>query len=195
MEERHLFKIKNMSKAFIKEFWKDKKMIGSMVPSSKYLAAKMLDHIQFKNTKLIIELGPGTGIFTEKIIQKLDVTTQLIVLELNSEFYQELKAKICHTNVHIKEASADKIGEIMLELGFEKADIIISSLPLANFSAKLRNSILEVVKESLNENGSFIQFQYSLNAYKNLKQLFPVVKLNFTALNFPPAFVYTCSKR
>ena len=195
MEERHLFKIKNMSKAFIKEFWKDKKMIGSMVPSSKYLAAKMLDHIPFKNTKLIIELGPGTGIFTEKIIQKLDVTTQLIVLELNSEFYQELKAKICHTNVHIKEASADKIGEIMLELGFEKADIIISSLPLANFSAKLRNSILEVVKESLNENGSFIQFQYSLNAYKNLKKLFPVVKLNFTALNFPPAFVYTCSKR
>jgi len=170
-------------------------MIGSMVPSSKYLAAKMLDHIPFKNTKLIIELGPGTGIFTEKIIQKLDVTTQLIVLELNSEFYQELKAKICHTNVHIKEASADKIGEIMLELGFEKADIIISSLPLANFSAKLRNSILEVVKESLNENGSFIQFQYSLNAYKNLKKLFPVVKLNFTALNFPPAFVYTCSKR
>jgi len=195
MEERHLFKIKDMSKAFIKEFWKDKKMIGSMVPSSKYLAAKMLDHIPFKNTKLIIELGPGTGIFTEKIIQKLDVTTQLIVLELNSEFYQELKAKICHTNVHIKEASADKIGEIMLELGFEKADVIISSLPLANFSAKLRNSILEVVKESLNENGSFIQFQYSLNAYKNLKQLFPVVKLNFTALNFPPAFVYTCSKR
>ena len=195
MEERHLFKIKDMSKAFIKEFWKDKKMIGSMVPSSKYLAAKMLDHIPFKNTKLIIELGPGTGIFTKKIIQKLDVTTQLIVLELNSEFYQELKAKICHTNVHIKEASADKIGEIMLELGFEKADIIISSLPLANFSAKLRNSILEVVKESLNENGSFIQFQYSLNAYKNLKQLFPVVKLNFTALNFPPAFVYTCSKR
>ena len=195
MAERHLFKIKDMSKAFIKEFWKDKKMIGSMVPSSKYLAAKMLDHIRFKNTKLIIELGPGTGIFTEKIIQKLDVTTQLIVLELNSEFYQELKAKICHTNVHIKEASADKIGEIMLELGFEKADIIISSLPLANFSAKLRNSILEVVKESLNENGSFIQFQYSLNAYKNLKKLFPVVKLNFTALNFPPAFVYTCSKR
>ena len=195
MAERHLFKIKDMSKAFIKEFWKDKKMIGSMVPSSKYLAAKMLDHIPFKNTKLIIELGPGTGIFTEKIIQKLDVTTQLIVLELNSEFYQELKAKICHTNVHIKEASADKIGEIMLELGFEKADIIISSLPLANFSAKLRNSILEVVKESLNENGSFIQFQYSLNAYKNLKKLFPVVKLNFTALNFPPAFVYTCSKR
>ena len=195
MAERHLFKIKDMSKAFIKEFWKDKKMIGSMVPSSKYLAAKMLDHIPFKNKKLIIELGPGTGIFTEKIIQKLDVTTQLIVLELNSEFYQELKAKICHTNVHIKEASADKIGEIMLELGFEKADIIISSLPLANFSAKLRNSILEVVKESLNENGSFIQFQYSLNAYKNLKKLFPVVKLNFTALNFPPAFVYTCSKR
>ena len=116
-------------------------------------------------------------------------------MELNPELFKDLKAKINLPNVHIKEASADKIGEIIKELGFEKADIIISSLPLANFSVELRNSILEVVNESLNENGSFIQFQYSLNAYKNLKKLFPVVKLNFTALNFPPAFVYTCSKR
>ena len=195
MEERHLFKIKNMSKAFIKEFWKNKKMIGSILPSSKFLAAKMLNHIPLKNTKLIIELGPGTGIFTEKIIEKIGTSTQLIVLELNPDFCKELKAKINLPNVHIKEASADKIGEIMKEFGFEKADIIISSLPLANFSEELRNSILEIVHESLNEKGSFIQFQYSLNAFKNLKKLFPVVKLNFTALNFPPAFVYTCSKR
>ena len=195
MEERHPFKIKNMLKAFIKEFWKDKKMIGSIMPSSKFLAAKMLNHIPLENTKLIIELGPGTGIFTEKIIEKIGTSTQLIVLELNPDFCKELKAKIYLPNVHIKEASADKIGEIMKEFGFEKADIIISSLPLANFSEELRNSILEIVHESLNEKGSFIQFQYSLNAFKNLKKLFTVVKLNFTALNFPPAFVYTCSKR
>ena len=195
MEERHLFKIKNMSKAFIKEFWKDKKMIGSILPSSKFLAAKMLNHIPLENTKLIIELGPGTGIFTEKIIEKIGASTHLIVLELNTDFCKELKAKINLPNVHIKEASADKIGEIMKQIGFEKADIIISTLPLANFSEELRNSILEIVHESLNEKGSFIQFQYSLNAFKNLKKLFTVVKLNFTALNFPPAFVYTCSKR
>ena len=155
----------------------------------------MLNHIPLKNTKLIIELGPGTGIFTEKIIEKIGASTHLIVLELNTDFCKELKAKINLPNVHIKEASADKIGEIMKEFGFEKADIIISSLPLANFSEELRNSILEIVHESLNEKGSFIQFQYSLNAFKNLKKLFPVIKLNFTALNFPPAFVYTCSKR
>ena len=195
MEERHIFKIKNMSKAFIKEFWKDKKMIGSILPSSKFLAAKMLNHIPFKTTKLIIELGPGTGIFTAKIIEKIDASTHLIILELNPELCKDLKAKINLPNVHIKEASADKIGEIIKEFGFEKADIIISSLPLANFSEELRNSILEIVHKSLNEKGNFIQFQYSLNAFKNLKKLFAVVKLNFTVLNFPPAFVYTCSKR
>ena len=195
MEEKHLFKIKTMSKAFIKQFWKDKKMIGSIIPSSKFLAAKMLNHIPFKNTKLIIELGPGTGIFTAKIIEKIDASTHLIILELNPELCTDLKAKINLPNVHIKEASADKIGEIIKEFGFEKADIIISSLPLANFSVELRNSILEIVHKSLNEKGNFIQFQYSLNAFKNLKKLFPVIKLNFTALNFPPAFVYTCSKR
>lgn len=195
MVEKQPCKINSMSKAFIKQFWKDKKMIGSIVPSSKFLCAKMLNNIPFETAKLIIELGPGTGIFTEKIIEKMGSNTQLLVVELNLDFFQNLKDTITHPNVHIKQDSATKIGILSKNLGFEKADIIISSLPLANFPAELRHSILKTVNETLSDNGNFMQFQYSLNAYKTLKSLFHTVKLKFTALNFPPAFVYTCTKR
>ncbi len=168
-------------------------MVGSMTPSSRFLAAKMLNHIPIKDSKIIIELGPGTGVFTEKILGMLGENTQLIVIELNDIFYHELETKFKHPNLHLKHDSADQIGFYLKELGFEKADLIISSLPLANFPPDLRNRLLLTAKKYLSKDGKFIQFQYSLQSRKALKRIFHSVRLDFTAFNFPPAFIYTCS--
>jgi phosphatidylethanolamine/phosphatidyl-N-methylethanolamine N-methyltransferase len=169
-------------------------MVGSMTPSSRFLAAKMLNHIPIDKAKVIVELGPGTGVFTEKILEMLGEHTQLIVIELNDDFFNALSSKLNHPNLHLRHGSADQIGIYLNELGFEKADLIISSLPLANFPSKLRNEVIETAKNCLIENGKFVQFQYSLQSLKSLKRNFHTVKVNFTAFNFPPAFVYTCTK-
>lgn len=168
-------------------------MVGSMIPSSRFLAAKMLNHLPIKSAKVVVELGPGTGVFTRKIIEKLGENTQLIVIELNPDFYNALKINLKHPNLHLKHDSADKIGQFIQELGFEKADLIISSLPLANFPNDLRNRILLTSKKYLTDDGKFVQFQYSLQSKKALEKVFKTVILDFTIFNFPPAFVYTCS--
>lgn len=168
-------------------------MVGSMTPSSRFLAAKMLNHIPINDAKVIVELGPGTGVFTEKILEMLGEQTQLIVIELNDDFFNSLKEKLSHPNLHLKHDSADQIAHYLKELGFEKADLIISSLPLANFPAELRNRLLLTAKNCLAKDGKFVQFQYSLQSFKTLKRVFQSVKVDFTAFNFPPAFVYTCA--
>ncbi len=169
-------------------------MVGSMTPSSRFLAAKMLNHIPIKDARVVVELGPGTGVFTEKILEMLGANTQLIIVELNDDFFNTLENKFHHPNLHLKHGSADQIEFYLKELGFEKADLIISSLPLANFPSELRNNVIETAKKCLDNNGRFVQFQYSLQSLKTLKRNFHSVKVNFTAFNFPPAFVYTCSK-
>lgn len=165
-----------------------------MTPSSRFLAAKMLNHIPIKDARVVVELGPGTGVFTEKILEMLGANTQLIVVELNDDFFNTLENKFHHPNLHLKHGSADQIEFYLKELGFDKADLIISSLPLANFPSELRNNVIETAKNCLDNNGRFVQFQYSLQSLKTLKRNFHTVKVNFTAFNFPPAFVYTCSK-
>ncbi len=165
-----------------------------MTPSSRFLAAKMLNHIPIEDAKVVVELGPGTGVFTEKILEMLGANTQLIVVELNDDFFNTLENKFHHPNLHLKHGSADQIEFYLKELGFDKADLIISSLPLANFPSELRNNVIETAKNCLDNNGRFVQFQYSLQSLKTLKRNFHTVKVNFTAFNFPPAFVYTCSK-
>ena len=180
--------------SFLKQFFKQKKMVGSIAPSSRFLSAKMLNHLPLKQAKFIVELGPGNGVFTEKILAKMGDDSQLLVIELNEEFHNELSAKITHPNFNLFHDSADQLGVLLQKMGGNKADIIISSLPLANFPIDLRDSLLDIIQTYLKDDGYFVQFQYSLQAKKYIKKRFPNTKINFTPLNLPPAFVYYCQK-
>jgi len=181
-------------KSFLRQFWKERKMVGSMIPSSRFLAKKMLESIDFERTKVLVELGPGNGVFTHKMLDKLPQDAHLFVFELNDTFYESLKKEFKDPRVHIIHDSAENIGVHLEKSGFSEADVVLSSLPLANFPSVLKNKILSESHRILKENGLYIQFQYSLNAKKAIKSFFPSLDISFTPVNFPPAFVYTCRK-
>jgi len=164
-----------------------------MIPSSQFLAKKMLKNIPFDEAKVIVELGPGTGIFTGKILQQLNPEAHLVVIELNEVFYKNLKEKTKQENCHIVHGSANDLEKILSELGFGRADCVVSSLPLSNFPKELRVSIMHAILQSLTPTGTFIQFQYTLQSKKHFKSLFNNISIDYAAFNFPPAFVYCCS--
>jgi phosphatidylethanolamine/phosphatidyl-N-methylethanolamine N-methyltransferase len=178
---------------FLQRFLKEKKSIGAMAPSSKFLATKMLEKVHFKTANIIVELGPGTGIFTEQIISSMCENARLIIIELDEVFYRNLKENINHPNVEVVLGSAAELPKILSDRNIDFVDVIISSLPLANFSSTLKSRILSSCKQCLNiESGQFIQFQYTLRSHRLLKRVFPHVNVDFTVFNLPPAFVYSC---
>ena len=178
---------------FIKQFFKEKKTVGAIKPSSKALGKKMLQHIDFSEDKLIVELGPGTGVFTDLIIDKLADDGQLFVFELNDHFYEVLQNRINDPRVHIIHDSAEHIQKYLKNN--EKADAIVSSLPLMNFPSKLRHALILESHDSLKSKGKYIQFQYTLQSKRTLSKYFDSISINFTVKNLPPAFVYTCRKK
>ncbi|MBM3453835.1 MAG: phospholipid methyltransferase [Bacteroidetes bacterium] len=178
---------------FLKRFLKERKAIGAMMPSSKFLTKKMFDKVCFKEIRTIVELGPGTGVFTEEIISKMNKNTRFLVIELDDVFHELLYEKIKHPNVEIVKASATKLRELLADRNIESVDLIISSLPLANFSSSLKLLILLSCKNSLTKtSGQFVQFQYTPQLHRLFKRVFTSVVLDFTLLNVPPAFVYSC---
>jgi phosphatidylethanolamine/phosphatidyl-N-methylethanolamine N-methyltransferase len=179
---------------FIKEFMKNRKMIGSLRPSSRFLTFKILQNINFNSAKTIVELGPGTGVFTREILDKMNKDCKLLVFELNSEFYQKLKVNIQDHRLILIHDDAEKLEYYLEKYGLEKADIIVSSLPLTNFSPELRESIIQKSKSALKDDGKFIQFQYSLQSKSYFLEQFSEVKVDFTLWNLPPAFVFSCQK-
>ena len=182
------------NRTFLSQFFKQKRMVGALAPSSKFLAAKMLNHLPIEKASIIVELGPGTGVFTDKIIKRMAPNAHLIVIELNDIFFENMSKNFTQPNVHLHHDSAEKMGDFIQTLGAQHADIIVSSLPFTVFPSEIRDAILNKIHEFLNPEGYFVQFQYSLHSKKALNQRFNKTKIKFTPLNIPPAFIYTCSK-
>lgn len=181
---------------FLKEFIKDHRKVGSAWPSSRFLRNKMLKNVDFDSSKVIIEYGAGTGVFTREVHNKMSSDSQLIVFELNDYFYKNLIKEFKDSpNVIIINDSAENVMVHLREHTEKPADVILSSLPLTNFDDTLTSNILEAAKEVLRPKGKFIQFQYTLNAKKILQKIFTLTSIQFTPINIPPAFVYTCQKK
>ena len=73
-------------RSFLREFFKANRMVGSVLPSSRFLSGKMLAPIDFSKSKVVVELGPGTGVFTKALLKAMPQDSQLLVIELNEAF-------------------------------------------------------------------------------------------------------------
>jgi len=175
---------------FLKGFLKNWREVGSVIPSSSFLANKMIGSIDFKKAKIIVELGPGLGCFTDKILEMMDRDAKLFVFEINPDFCNELK-KNKDSRLTVFNVSALDMAYHMREI---KADYVISGIPLSTLADNSRSLLLKAIKNILSCGGVYIQFQYSLDSYKKLKSIFSGVALKFTLFNAPPAFVYRCVK-
>ena len=181
---------KSHKRHFLKTYFKERKQVGALAPSSRFLVKKMCKKIDFNHVKNIIELGPGTGVFTKEILKRANTDTKIFVFELNEDFYNLLKGKFTDDRIILLNRSAEHIEDILAEYGVEKVDAILSSLPLAVIPSEIKKNILDSAYSVLKKGGIYVQYQYTLNAKKLLEQRFGKLKLSFTALNVPPAFIY-----
>ncbi len=172
---------------------KNIKTTGTIAPSSKVLIRRLLAPIDFDTAKCIVELGPGNGCVTKTLLEKMADDCQLICLELNDEFADNLRA-VGDSRLHVFNACASTIKEILAEVGVDELDYVVSSLPLALIDDVVVQNILSSIGNNLKAGGRFLQYQYSLANYNDVKPLFSDVKLGFALRNMPPAFVYDCVK-
>ena len=180
--------------AFFKEAIKSIKTSGAFIPSSRFLVKKILMDIDFSTSEVIVEYGPGNGTITKEILKKLKPSAILICFEINETFLLDLR-KIENKQLIVLNASAENVKEEIEKLGFTKVDNFISSLPLAILPKELSKLIVEKSYAVLQENGRFVQYQYSTQFLKQFKAIFSKkIVLKFEPLNLPPALIYICEK-
>ncbi|GCF76119.1 SAM-dependent methyltransferase [Bacillus cereus] len=180
---------------FLHEFIKHPKHTGAVAPSSKILAKKMVNIIDFNRAKCIVELGPGTGVFTKEIMKRKKKETIFLLIEINEVFCKELTRKFKNEqNVIVIHGSAENIKKYMKELNIDYIDYVLSGLPFTSLPEEVSKRILNNVMEAIHENGEFITFQYSLVKKGFIQHFFPEITLEKVWLNFPPAYVFSCKK-
>ena len=181
----------NMS--FLKQYIFKPRTVGAVLPSSKYLAARMVNGINFAQVKCVVEYGGGTGVLTAEILRKRQPGTVVIVFEMNSTFYNVLNDKYGHeADVYIVNDSAMHIGQKLQEYGVQCADCVISGLPFASLPQEVSFNILTETKKHLKPGGAFITFQYTLLKKDLIGQFFEHIDIVREMRNVPPAYVLRC---
>lgn len=175
---------------FIHKFVQSPRAIGSITPSSRFLAHAMLKPIPWEQTKSVVELGAGTGVFTRELYKRVSSSTQTLIFEQDDDLRTDLQKQIPEF-IYLKKAEG--LQQALQRHQIHNVDAIISGLPFANFPRPLAHNILDQVQESLAPSGSFITYQYSLQLRKELKKRFRKVQISFVPWNIPPTFVYICS--
>lgn len=177
--------------AFLNKFIRNPREIGSITPSSSFLTNKMLSGLPWWQMDTIVELGAGTGVFTQYIAEHKTASCQVLVIERDFPMRKWLRET--HPSFHYG-CKAEKLEWYLHRHTLPPVDCIISGLPFAAFPELLRHELISASHRALKPGGIFIAFQYSLQMRKTLKTYFPQVGIDFVPLNIPPAFVYFCQK-
>lgn len=186
---------------FIKQFILHPTKTGAIAPSFEGLAELITDSADLFKASAVLEFGSGTGIFTEKILQKISSETKFIAFEINPDFVKATKNRC--PEVQIYQDSAMNAKKYLNELDLKECDCIICGLPWASFSENLQNELLDTIINVLKPGGRFLTFAYlqglllpaGIRFKKALATRFKKVTTTRTIwMNIPPAFVYCAEK-
>jgi phospholipid N-methyltransferase len=177
---------------FGRNFFKHPKMLGSAIPSSRFLVNRLLRRVDWNVAEVIVEYGPGVGVFTIEILRRMRPNATLIVFETNGEFVEFLRRSINDPRLHVIHGSAADVGTVLAQLGLTHVDYIISGIPYSTMPADVRSAILEASHAAMSGRGAFLVYQFSGAALPYLQQVFKHVERDFEPLNILPARLFYC---
>lgn len=183
------------SLAFWHSLIRNPRRVAAIAPSGAALAELMTSEISARNAP-VIELGPGTGVFTQRLIERGIPQDRLILVEAGSDFSAQLAVRF--PRARLLNMDAGRLRSRVLDHG-EKAGAIVSGLPLLSMPAPL---VLRILKGSfglLRDGGAFYQFTYGPRAPVSGAMLsrlgLEARRIGRVFRNLPPASVYRITRR
>ncbi|HXE58270.1 MAG TPA: rRNA adenine N-6-methyltransferase family protein, partial [Gemmatimonadales bacterium] len=172
---------------FGRNFLKHPKMLGSVIPSSRFLVGHVARSIDWERARVFVEYGPGVGTITAELLRRMRPDATLIALETNPEFVRFLQRTFADRRLRVVHRSAGDVAAVLVELGVPPADYIISGIPYSTMPPASRDAILRRSREALGEDGVFLVYQFTRAVVPDLRRHFGEVRARFEPLNILPA--------
>ena len=179
---------------FLRGFFKNPVMVGSIIPSSRVLIDKMLAPVDWENTKLFVEYGPGVGTFTRPLLDKLSPDAKLVTIDTNPDFTRYLKESIKDDRLIAVNGSAADVETILMDQGLGSADYVLSGLPFSTLPAGIGEDIAEATANVIRPGGAFLVYQFSPKVLDFIRPHFAPIKRGFEWINVPPATLFWAYK-
>jgi phospholipid N-methyltransferase len=172
--------------SYIKNFIQDQD-VAAIVPSSSFLVRRVCKWIDFDEPAIIVEYGPGNGVFSEYIVDNMTEDSRLVLVESNPDFVEMLEDKYADDpRVVVVEDRAEHIEQILDDHDLEEVDYIVSGIPFSFLDEDTRAELLSTTHDVLADDGKFLVYQYYNHLEEPLREQFAEVTKEREYLNIPP---------
>jgi phospholipid N-methyltransferase len=162
---------------FLREFRRTFENTGAVSPSGTALSAALARYVRegkapspcplpngegIQSGRRILEVGPGTGAVTGHIVRAMRTDDRLDLVERNDEFVARLRERLqsddalrpCAARIALHHAGVEELPED------RPYDVIVSGLPLNNFSVAFVEQLLAKLGRLLAPGGTLSFFEY-----------------------------------
>jgi phospholipid N-methyltransferase len=148
---------------FLSEYRRNFHSTGAILPSSRFLA-RAITRFCFRepHATRVLEAGPGTGAFTDRLIRQLRPGDSLVLVELNERFVHVLRRRLevdrqwaaRRQQIEIHHAPVEELAD------GRRFDAIVCGLPFNNFEPELVERLFLRLLSLLAGRGMFSFFEY-----------------------------------
>ena len=169
---------------------------GGIVPSQRFLIAKMIAPVPETYRGRVIELGAGNGALTLRLASRCP-EARILACEINPTLARDHSFNLARAGLNGRvELFTGAAADLLSEKGQkEKPDFIISGIPLGNLGGAMAIALIDTIHQTLGESGMYIQFQHSLLDRRKIRARFRNLRTVPVFLNFPPAVIYYARKQ
>lgn len=139
-------------------FLRSPRIVGALAPSSRALAAAMVEGLDLACPGHVVELGPGTGVFTAAIADRLGKETRFLAVDIDPAFVAKIQKR--WPAIECVCASAERLDDLVAAREMFPVDHIVSGLPFVSLPPPMTKQILQAVTDVLRPGGTFTTFQY-----------------------------------
>lgn len=175
---------------FFRSFLANPRAVGAILPTSRRAVRDMLDMADFERARTVVELGAGTGVYTEEVLARLRPDARFLAFEVDPELVATLNERVEDQRLQAINDSAENVGSY---LDGARVDIIVSGLPFTSLPQPVKKNIFKAMARVLAPDGVMVAIQYSTMVQRDLERVFASVRRRLSPINVPPAFLFRCS--
>jgi phosphatidylethanolamine/phosphatidyl-N-methylethanolamine N-methyltransferase len=165
---------------------------GTFTQSRPALARAIADAVgDVPDGRVILELGPGTGVVTRELIGRYP-RTRVVAVEVLDAFASRLEQTA--PGVTVVRGCASELDAHLAGLCIDPDEVaaVVSGLPMLSLPGDLPGRILGSVRAVLRPGRRYVQFTYFRRAWRRFTlDGFRQVGCRRVWLNLPPAYVLT----
>ena len=162
--------------------------MGSVIPSSPSLCAKVVAQMQRQPDEYVLELGAGTGVISRALLDSGLPPERLVVVEIVPSMAAHLRRRL--PGVTVIEGDARDLARLLPAHMLGRFGTVVCGIPLVLLKLAEQRRFIDAIEQVAPGRG-FLHFSYCVTSpLPWRKHRLQARREAWTPLNFPPASVW-----